>query len=142
MSSPRVFLDSNVLVYLFDSAEPDKQEQAMALFGQVAEEGLIVLSTQVLQEFFVVSTRKLATPLDPEKAIRALEGFASLPVFVVTPEIVLAAARTHRPDSLSFWDALIVQTALAAGAEILYTEDLQHGRRFGSLKIENPFADR
>ncbi|MHB0981733.1 MAG: PIN domain-containing protein, partial [Thermoleophilia bacterium] len=58
---------------------------------------------------------------------------------MVTPDVVLGAARLHRSDSVSFWDALIVQAALSGGADILYSEDLQHGRRFGGLRIENPF---
>jgi len=140
VNSTRVFLDTNILIYLFDSAEPSRQEQAMALFTRLAAEGRITLSTQVLQEFFAVSTKKLPTPLDPEKAITALEAFASLPVVTVTPELVLLAAQTHRSEALSFWDALIVQTALAAGADILYTEDLQDGRRFGHMRVENPFT--
>ncbi|MHB0981679.1 MAG: PIN domain-containing protein [Thermoleophilia bacterium] len=135
----RVFLDTNVLVYVFDKDEPAKQAQATHIFQALVEEGRALLSTQVLQEFYAVSTGKLRSPLTLAEAGTALEAFARLPVVMVTPDVVLGAARLHRSDSVSFWDALIVQAALSAGADVLYSEDLQHGRRFGGLRIENPF---
>ncbi|MHB9149870.1 MAG: PIN domain-containing protein [Thermoleophilia bacterium] len=137
----RVFLDTNVLVYLFDRDEPAKQARAAQLFQALAEEGIALLSTQVLQEFYVVATGRLHSPLTLSEAGAALDAFAKLPVVTITPGIVLDAARLHRSDSVSFWDALIVQAALSGGAGVLYSEDMQHGRRFGGLHIKNPFLD-
>lgn len=137
----RVFLDTNVLVYMFDADEPAKREQATRIFRTLAEEGAALLSTQVLQEFYAVSTGKLRSTLAPAKAEAALQAFAQLPIVTVTPDVVLEAARLHQSDSVSFWDALVVQAALAGGADTLYSEDLQHGRRFGDLLVENPFLD-
>lgn len=137
----KAFLDTNVLVYIFDRDEPAKQARATHIFQSLMEEGTALLSTQVLQEFYVVATGRLRSPLTLPEAGTALDAFAQLPVVTITPEIVLNAARLHRSDSVSFWGALIVQAALSGGADILYSEDLQHGRRFGGLHIGNPFLD-
>lgn len=136
----RAFLDTNILVYLFDEDEPDKQDRATALFEDLAEDDALVVSTQVLQEFYAVCTRTLARPLEPGDAAVALEAFTKLPVVTLTPELILSAAELHQEGSISFWDALIVQAALSAGADVLYTEDMQDGRRFGGLVVCNPFA--
>lgn len=135
----RVFLDTNVLVYMFDRDEPAKRARATRIFQALAEEGAALLSTQVLQEFYAVSTGRLRATLTPAEAGAALEAFAQLPIVTVTPDVVLGAVRLHRSDSISFWDALIIQAALFGGAHTLYSEDLQHGRRFGDLLVENPF---
>jgi len=135
----RVFLDTNVLVYMFDTDEPAKRARATRIFQTLAEEGRALLSTQVLQEFYAVSTGRLRSTLAPAEAGAALEAFARLPIVTVTPDVVLAAARLHQSGSISFWDALIIQAALSGGADVLYSEDLQHSRRFGGVLIENPF---
>jgi len=133
------FLDTNILVYVFDRDEPAKQARATHLFQGLAEQGTALLSTQVLQQFYVVATGRLRSPLTLAEAATALEAFARLPVVTITPGIVPDAARLHRSASVSFWDTLIIQAALSGGADVLYSEDLQHGRRFGGLRIENPF---
>lgn len=137
----RTFLDTNVLVYAFDSAEPRKKERALAVLEQAPDPNALVISTQVLQEFFVAVTRRLETPLDHETAARAVEDLTALPVVVTGPETVLAAVRRCGTASLSFWDALIVEAALGAGCATLLTEDLQDGRSFGPLAVVNPFRD-
>jgi predicted nucleic acid-binding protein len=138
--SGRAFFDTNVLVYLFDEDSPAKQARAKELFAQHAGDGPIVLSPQVLQEFYVTVTRKLARPLSPEDALSAVSGFSSFPVVAVDGATVLKAVQLHQSESLSFWDALIVEAALEADCSTLFSEDLQGGRRFGDLRIENPFA--
>lgn len=135
----RAFLDTNVLVYLFDADAPDKQEQARALLQAEVANGRAVLSTQVLQEFYVAVTRKLARPLDALTAEAALRCLAELPVTPVDSALVLRAAQLSRTDNLSFWDSLIVMTALQSCAKFLYSEDLQHGRVVEGMQIVNPF---
>jgi predicted nucleic acid-binding protein len=76
----RTFFDTNILVYLFDGDAPEKQERSRILFTTETQEGRIVLSTQVLQEFYVAVTRKLAAPLPPETAEQAVRHFSALPV--------------------------------------------------------------
>ena len=137
--SDRVFLDTNVLVYLFDRDAPTKQKKAREILESQGGTGTIVISTQVLEEFYVNVTRKLGKPLSEQEAEGAVRDFALLDVVEIDLPMVLraiAGARTHR---LSLWDALIVESAQARACRRLLTEDLQHGRQFGALRIENPF---
>jgi predicted nucleic acid-binding protein len=100
-----------------------------------------VVSTQVLQEFFVTVTHKLARPLPAADAESALRRLMELPVVPVDPDLILTAAVSARRDSISFWDALILATASAADCGEVLSEDLQHGRSFGRLRIVNPFRE-
>ena len=131
------FVDTNVLVYVFDSDSPTKQATARQLLNDNAEN--IILSTQVLGEFYVTVTRKLRKPLSAERAMDALDDLRAFPVRSVHAELVLSAARRSQLSQLSYWDALIVESALDAGADVLLTEDLQHGQTFAGLRIVNPF---
>jgi predicted nucleic acid-binding protein len=137
----RRFFDTNILVYLFDEGEPEKRALATELFRDAVGDGSLVISTQVLQEFHVVVTRKLERPLAPEAAEAALEELCKLPVVPIDPSMVLAAARASRLHTLSFWDALVIEAARTSGASQLLSEDLQDGRRFGEMEIANPFRD-
>lgn len=135
-----VFLDTNVLVYLFDAASPTKQRRAREIVEETTRAGSILLSTQVLQEFYVAVTRKLAKPLDEQTAEQAVRDLAILPIVRIDSALVLTAISRSRTERLSFWDALIVEAALAGGAKRLYSEDLQDGRSISGLRIENPFS--
>lgn len=137
MSAEPQFVDTNVLVYLFDNDSREKQSQARQLIEKEAEN--IVLSTQVLGEFYVTVTRKLATPLEPRLARDAVDDLCALRVRALRAELVQAAVRRSDASQLSYWDALIVETAIDAGAIILLTEDLQHGQEFGGLRVVDPF---
>ena len=134
-----VFFDTSILVYLFDQDVPDKRDRAKLLFQQEVEAGRFAASTQVLQEFYVATTRKLAVPLpvaDAEEAVRAL---ADLYIVPVDSSLILSAIGRSRSMPVSFWDALIIEAALSVGATCLLTEDLQHGRQIDGLRITNPF---
>ena len=135
----RVFLDTNVLVYLFDADNPAKQCRVQDLLSNRKLRAQLILSTQVLQEFYVSVTRKLATPLDPEAAFQAVQDLAAFPVVQIDPPLILLAIHRSRKAKVSFWDALILEAALAAGATLLYSEDFQDGAVFGGLRIANPF---
>ena len=137
----RTFFDTNVLVYLFDADSPDKQDRAREALRDRLESGAVVVSTQVLQEFFVTVTRKLARPLPAAEAEGALHRLMALPVVQVDPDLVLAAAVSSRRGRISFWDALILTAAAVAGCEEVLSEDLQHGQSFGRVRIVNPFRD-
>jgi predicted nucleic acid-binding protein len=136
----KVFLDTNVLVYLFDAGAPAKQAAARDLLATRGEAGEVVLSTQVLQEFYVAVTRKLAKPLEEQTAADALRDLAAFPIVQIDSDMVFSAAQRSRADRMSFWDALIVEAALSSGAALLYSEDLQAGRKFDGLEVVNPFA--
>ena len=134
------FFDTNVLVYLFDADSPGKRKTARALFQKHATAGDILLSTQVLQEFYVAVTRKLARTLDGEAAAQAVSAFAELPLVQIDSKLVRAAIHRSRNNQLSFWHALIVQAAIEGHASTLYSEDMQHGQTLDSLRVVNPFS--
>lgn len=135
----RVFFDTNILVYLYDEDAAEKKDRARDLFKTEANAGRIVLSTQVLQEFYVVVTRKLAVPLAPEAAEDVVRNLSILPIVHIDAERILAAISRSRQRQFSFWDALIIEAALTGGADRLLSEDLQHGQVIDGLRIENPF---
>lgn len=138
----RAFLDTNVLVYLFDGGSPAKQRRAQQLFERVAYAGEALLSTQVLQEFYVAVTRKLSKPLAPELAYRVVQDLALLPLVQIDSQLVLGAIERSQREQLAYWDALIVQAAVEGGADMLFSEGLQHGQQFGALTVQNPFLGR
>lgn len=135
----RSFFDTNILVYMFDDDALVKKERACQLFETEASAGRAILSTQVLQEFYVSVTRKLAVPLDSESAEDVVRNLSVLPVIRIDTEKILAAIGRTRRMNVSFWDSLIIEAALAGGASRLFSEDLQHGRAIDGLKIQNPF---
>ena len=138
--SGRAFLDTNVLVYAVDDADPHKRDRARQLLAE-ADPGDLVLSTQVLCEFYVVVTRKLDCPLPDGVAAEAVADLSQLPLIVATDaELVRAGIATCQRWQLSFWDGLIVAAATAAGCDLVLSEDLSDGARLGSVRIENPFA--
>jgi predicted nucleic acid-binding protein len=137
----RTFFDTNLLVTLFDAGAPKKQRIARDLLQEHTASGEILLSTQVLQEFYVAVTRKLAVPLGEEEAHEAVREFAALPLVQVDAETILAAIQLARTRRIAFWDALIVQSALRGGATTLLSEDMQAGAAFDGLRVVNPLAE-
>jgi predicted nucleic acid-binding protein len=137
----RAFIDTNVLVYLFDTDARAKQLCARNVLDTHRATASIVISTQVLQEFYVAVTRKLARPLAESDARAVVADLALLPVAQVDAGMILAAIDLGCAEQLSFWDALIVESALEADCRVLLSEDLQDGRRYGRLIVENPFRD-
>ena len=133
----RSFIDTNILVYADDNAAPIKQGLAAELIAEHRRGRTGVVSLQVLQEYFVVATRKLG--VDPQTARRKVELLAEFDV--VTPEVpdILAAIDLHRLHEFSFWDALILRSAKLGGCAVLFSEDFQDGRRIEGLRIVNPF---
>ncbi len=137
--SARVFLDTNILVYAHDSGAGEKHELAAQLVSQIWENRSGSLSTQVLQEFYVSVRRKAAHPISVQQARTAVADYLTWNVVVNGGESILGAVDLERLHRLSFWDALILQAALESESELLLSEDFQHGRRFGELRVVNPF---
>lgn len=133
----RRFLDTNVLVYADDRDAGAKRDRARELLADALTNGEGVVSTQVLQEFFVNATRKLG--VDPAIARRKVEILAEMDVVITDLELIVAAIDLCRLHSVSFWDALVVRAAAVAGCGVLLTEDLQHGQTIDGVRIENPF---
>jgi predicted nucleic acid-binding protein len=133
----RSFVDSNVLVYADDRSAGPKRDRARELILSVMGARTGVLSLQVLQEYFAVATRKLG--ISATAARRRIEVLNRLDVVILGVQDLLAAIDLHRLHGFSIWDALVIRAALNAGCKILYSEDLQHGRRINGLEIVNPF---
>ncbi|MEW6059115.1 MAG: PIN domain-containing protein [Actinomycetota bacterium] len=140
MIGARTFVDTNVLAYAHDRSDTRKQPLAKALLETLWEERTGALSTQVLQEFYVVATRKFDPPMSRRTAREVVALYGEWPTVRVDADLILGASELEERHRISFWDALIVEAARRAGATRLATEDLQAGRRFGDVRIEDPFA--
>jgi predicted nucleic acid-binding protein len=134
----RLFVDTNVWVYAVDVADPAKQARARAVTapGQGSD---IVVSSQVLSEFYVVTTRKLARPLAEAAAAAMVERLADLPVVSVDADLVSKAIAGSRAWQVSFWDALIIEAAGSAGCNVVLSEDLAGDRAYGAIEVRDPF---
>ncbi len=136
----RTFVDTNVLLYAHDASETDKQPIARALLEELWADRAGVVSTQVLQEFYVVATRKFKPPMSRSEARELVALYATWPVVQVDVGLIIDATTLEERAQLSFWDALIVEAARRAGATRLVSEDLQDGRRIAGVAIEDPFG--
>lgn len=136
----RTFVDTNVLLYAHDTSEARKQPIARALLEGLWANRSGVVSTQVLQEFYVVATRKFQPSMRRSEARELVASYATWSVVQVDTALILDATALEERARMSFWDALIVEAARRAGATRLVSEDLQDGRRIAGIAIENPFA--
>ena len=136
----RTFVDTNVLVYAHDRTAGARREAARGLLSRLWEADAGVLSTQVLQEFYVTVTRKIPQPLRFGTARDVVAQYRTWPCHRLSPEDVIAASHLQERHTVSFWDATIIVAALALDAETLASEDLQAGRRFDTLTVVDPFA--
>lgn len=132
------FVDSNVLVYAYDLSQGEKHEQAKTLLLSLWESGLGCLSIQVLQEFFVNVTRKSDFPLSPEQAALVIHDFSDWMVHRPVMTDVLLAIELHQRYQISFWDAMILQSARQSGCGIIWSEDLSDGEDYAGVKVINP----
>jgi predicted nucleic acid-binding protein len=135
---PKVFLDTNVLVYQLDKRYLTKQRISRELAREAAGRGEAVISTQVLQEFYVVATTKLKVDVVLAKAI--MNRLCNMEVVTVTIELISQAADIHIQNNISFWDALIVAAAASANCEKVLTEDMNEGQTISGVKISNPYV--
>jgi predicted nucleic acid-binding protein len=133
------FIDTNVLLYTIDNSNPAKQALAIAAVAQASAQGSVAISTQVLVEFFNISTSKLKPGLTHQAAGDMLVRLCEFEVISSTAQGVLEASRLLQRYKLQWWDALILEAALRANADTLLSEDGQHGQRFGKLVVHNPF---
>ena len=136
----KVFIDTNVLVYLFDKNEDVKKSQSVRLLQKFKTDTKerAVISTQILQEFYVSCVKKLKIdPLIVKRYITQLENFE---IVQITPALINSAIDKSILNQLSFWDSLVIAAAETAKCKILLTEDLNHGQKIQGIKIENPFT--
>ncbi len=133
------FVDTNVLVHAEDLDDKRKHQIARDLVMDLWDSREGVLSVQVLQELFVTVTRKIKQPLAVPRALAIVREYLTWRVVENTGNLLVSAVELQQKAKLSFWDSLIVQAAIEAGCERLYSEDLNEGQRFGVLKVVNPF---
>ena len=142
MNDERVFLDTNIIVYAYDRDAGRKHEIAGKLMIDLWNDQGGILSTQVLQEFYITVTKKVASPLTPNSAREIITDLLTWSVVVNDGEDVVRAIDLHIGEKISFRDALVVAAAGKGGADVLMSEDLADGRKFGNVTVRNPFTDR
>ncbi len=135
----KFFIDTNIIVYANDSSDKNKQLKAKQLILDGIRSGKIVVSTQVLSEFYFVSTQKLKIKLSSEIAKKELQLLSEVEIIEIDYNLILNAIDIANEYKLSYWDALIIAAARRAGATILYSEDMNHGQMIQAMKIINPF---
>ena len=140
-ASPEIelFIDTNILVYAYDRSAGQKHILAVKIMEQCWEQGNGRLSLQVLQEFYVSVTRKIAKPLDPQTARQIVADMAHWRLHAPESSNLLQAIDFQQEFRLSFWNAMILQSAVHLGCEQLLTEDLSHGQKYGEVQVINPF---
>lgn len=138
MIAPRTFVDTNVLVYRLDVGEPIKRARAREVIDQLA--GRMVISTQVLGEFFVTITRKMQPATPAGLAADMVADLSRQPVVRTDAQLVRAAIETSQRSQISYWDALIVEAAVTGGCSRILTEDLGAGSVIRGVEIVDPFA--
>lgn len=141
MSDDKVFLDTNIIVYAYDITAGAKHETAKDTLTDLWESGAGVISTQVLQEFFVTVTRKIPNPLDSAKAKEIVSDLLTWDVVVIDGAVITSAIELLPKFGYSFWDSLIIQAAIDSGAVTLLSEDLSHRQTIEGISIINPFID-
>jgi predicted nucleic acid-binding protein len=136
------FLDTNVLIYALDKADPAKQRVAAQLVRDAMLTGRGIISTQVVQEFLHAARRKFKRPMTITECHGHLQNVLD-PLCAYFPSISTydRALQLNEETGYTLYDALILTAAIESGCRTLLTEDLQHGRQIQSLTIVNPFMD-
>ena len=137
--SAKTFVDTNVLIYAHDVDAKAKHEVAKDVLRELWSERTGVLSMQVLQEFYVNVTRKIASPLPNDAARLVVNSYATW-CMETTPAEISDAFRIEDESRIRFWDALIVAAASKCGAVRIFSEDLNAQQTIAGVRIENPFA--
>jgi len=135
----KIFVDTNILVYAYDLDADHKHGLAVDIVSKIWESRNGVLSTQVLQEFYVTLTRKVSSPLSRLEARKLLHRYSHWQVVLNDPSIISQASEIEESYNISFWDALIVSAAYSQNVPTILTEDLSHGQHIEGILIKNPF---
>lgn len=136
----KVFIDTNIWIYSMDKHNPSKQQESRLLLKKISAEHDGVISTQVLQEFYVASTTKLH--VDPVIVKQILKSFEHLEIVLIDKDIIQNAVDIQIHTKISFWDALIVSAAQHAHCDQLWTEDLNPGQVIGDVQVINPYLSK
>jgi predicted nucleic acid-binding protein len=139
MRGDKVFLDTNIILYAYDVSAGEKHQIANKIVLDLWDSGLGVISTQVLQEFFVNVTQKIPKPLNIKLARDIVSDFLKWDVVINDGESIFEAIEILLRYRYSFWDSMIIEAARRSGAELLLSENLRHAQLIDGLTIENPF---
>ncbi|MEV4318661.1 PIN domain-containing protein [Actinocrispum sp. NPDC049592] len=140
MTDDLVFVDTNVLVHAYDETDAVRGPVAERIIRELWRSDRGVLSTQVLQEFYSVATKKIKKPLSHREARQLMADYSEWCVMHTDAQLLVSASALAEKHQISWWDSLIIEAALRSGATTLLSEDLQDGRAFGTLTISNPFV--
>ena len=135
------FIDTNILIYAYDVEAGRKHERAKQILATLWRRETGCISIQVLQEFYVVATRKIAKPLSPQVASQIIADLALWRVHQPNVADVLNAIDIQQRYDLSFWDAMIIHSAMVLDCSILWSEDLNHSQTYQQVQVRNPFLD-
>jgi predicted nucleic acid-binding protein len=135
-----LFIDTNILVYAYDLSAGDKRKAAALLVEECWEGGNGCLSIQILQELYVSVTKKIDVPLDYQTARQIVADLSNWRVHIPTERDVLQAIDLQQSYQLSFWDAMVLQSAVRLGCRRLLSEDLGHGQIYSGVQVTNPFT--
>ena len=139
MKDDKVFIDTNVIVYAYDISAGEKHSKAVEIIKGLWDTGSGITSTQVLQEFFVNVTRKITKPLDAATAKEIVKDLLKWKTVIVDGEIIMDAIDIHSAYKYSFWDSVIIASAVGGGAGTLFSEDLSDKQTIKGIVIRNPF---
>lgn len=134
------FIDTHVFVYSIDASQPAKQARALDCIARARDAGTVALSTQVLCEFYNISTLTLRPAASAREAAAYVADLCEFQVMGSDTHSVRSAMALAQQHRLQWWDALILEAAIRSGADVLMTENAPHGQRYGKLTIQNPFA--
>ena len=141
MPEDKIFIDTNIMIYAYDLSAEEKHQIAGHILSDLWNSGLGVISTQVLQEFFVNIIQKIQRPIDKKFAKDIVRDFLRWQVVVNNGDSILDAIDICDKYGYSFWDSMIIEAAIKGGAVFLMSEDLQHGQVISGVTITNPFKD-
>ena len=139
MPDDKAFIDTNIIIYAYDATAGKKNETARIIITDLWDSGLGVISTQVLQEFFVNVVQKIPKPVDKQQAKEIVKDFLKWNVVVNTGDSIVDAIDICLRFEYSFWDSMIIEAAIKGGATVLISEDLQDGQVISGVTIKNPF---
>jgi predicted nucleic acid-binding protein len=139
MQDNKIFVDTNIIIYAFDMTAGKKHEIAKKILVDLWDSGRGIISTQVLQEFYVNAVQKIPRPISKDQAKEIIRDFLRWQVVINTGVSIVGAIDIGFRYGFSFWDALIIEAALSGSADLLLSEDLQDGQNINGLIIQNPF---
>lgn len=135
----RHFVDTNILVYAHDNSAGNKYIKAKSLISDLWQSETGCISIQVLQEFYVVMTKKVKKPIRPEVAQKIIGNLGKWAIHSPSVEDILDSIDIQQRYNISFWDSLVICSAQKLGCGVIWSEDLNHGQLYGEVIVRNPF---